>query len=193
MMMNGVGADGVVLNGAAERGHAAAASGAAAASAASAEAAEAERVQVERRKHVREKVLKAAKIIFGGGDSIFNCLVLDESPEGIFADLGAVVALPPEVTIQFSTGATFRAMRRWTSGTRVGFQFVGPQLVSHETARRMQMVADILHNHGMTAAMQTLRVAQFFDNIELRNTAEAAEAATKRLESVLAGGHMKPG
>ncbi len=191
--MSGVATDSVLPSGISDRGYAAAGAAAAGAAPAGAPAQDNERGYVERRKHVREKVLKAAKIIFGGGDSIFNCLVLDESPDGIFADLGAVVALPPEVTIQFSTGATFRAMRRWSSGTRVGFQFVGPQLVSHETARRMKLVADILQNHGMTAAMQTLRVAQYFDNIELRTTAEAAEAATKRLETVLAGGHVQHG
>jgi len=141
----------------------------------------------DRRAQYREKVLRAAKIVFGGGDSIYNCLVLDESPGGIFVDMGAVVALPPEVTIQFSSGAAFRAQRRWTTGSKVGFQFVGPQIISHETARRMQIVADILTNHGLPAAMQTLRVAQFFDNVELRRTAEAAEAAMRRLDAVLAG------
>jgi hypothetical protein len=142
---------------------------------------------VDRRKHVREKVLKAAKIIFGGGDSIYNCLVLDESPEGIFVDMGAIVALPPEVTIQFNSGAAFRAVRRWSTGSKIGFQFVGPQIINHETARRMQLVSDIMKNHGLPAAMQTLRVAQYFDNMELRRAAEAAEAATSRLDAVLAG------
>jgi hypothetical protein len=141
----------------------------------------------DRRKHARERVLKAAKIIFGGGDSVFNCLVLDESPEGIFVDLGAVVALPPEVTVQYGSGAAFRAQRRWSTGTKVGFQFVGAQIISHETARRMQLVAEIMQNHGLPAAMQTLRVAQFFDNTELRRAAESAEAAARRLDEVLAG------
>jgi hypothetical protein len=144
----------------------------------------------DRRRQPREKVLKAAKIVFGGGDSIFNCLILDESPEGIFVDMGAVLALPTEVIIQYSSGAAFRAVRRWATGSKVGFQFTGPQIIGHETARRMQMVADIMKNHGMAAAMQTLRVAQYFDNLELRRTAEAAEAALRRLDAVLAGGDL---
>lgn len=152
---------------------------------AAARAAEAD--AADRRRHAREKVLKAAKVVFGGGDSVLNCLVLDESPEGIFVDMGAVVSLPSEVTIQFSTGAAFRAVRRWTTGSKIGFQFAGPQIISHETARRMQIVADIMNNHGLPAAMQTLRVAQYFDNVELRRTAEAAEAAMRRLDAVLAG------
>ncbi len=146
----------------------------------------------ERRKHVREKVLKAAKIIFGGGDSVYNCLVLDESPDGIFVDLGGIVALPPEVTVQFSTGATFRAIRRWRTGSRVGFEFTGQQIVSHETSKRMNAVVEILHDHGLPAAMQTLRVAQFFDNIELRRVAEAAEAAHRRLEQMLGRDQANP-
>jgi hypothetical protein len=149
-----------------------------------------EKTSPERRQQPRERVLKAAKIVFGGGDSIFNCLILDESPEGIFVDMGAVLALPNEVVIQYASGAAFRAVRRWATGSKVGFQFVGPQIIGHETARRMQMVAEIMKNHGMTAAMQTLRVAQFFDNLELRRTAEAAEAALRRLDAVLAGGDL---
>jgi hypothetical protein len=140
-----------------------------------------------RRRHVREKVLKAAKIIFGGGDSVYNCLVLDESPDGVFVDVGGASVLPAEVTIQFNSGATFRAVRRWSTGTRIGFQFVGPQIISQETAGRMQAVAEILRNHGMGAAMQTLRVAQFFDNMELRRIAETAETEHRRLEAALAG------
>jgi hypothetical protein len=141
----------------------------------------------DRRRHVREKVLKAAKIIFGGGDSIFNCLVLDESPDGVFVDLGGAYTLPAEVTIQFSSGAAFRAVRRWSTGTRVGFEFVGKQIVDHETANRMQAVAEILRNHGIAAAMQTLRVAQYFDNLELRRVAETAEIEYRRLEAALGG------
>jgi hypothetical protein len=144
-----------------------------------------------RRRHAREKVLRAAKVIFGSGDSIYNCLVLDESQEGIFVDMGAVVSLPPEVTVQFSTGAAFRAARRWSTGSKVGFQFVGPQIITHEMAQRMQVVAEILQNHGMTAAMQTLRVAQFFDNAELRRAAEAADTAMKRLEMLLSGAALE--
>jgi len=145
----------------------------------------------DRRRHAREKVLRAAKVIFGGGDSIYNCLVLDESPEGVFVDMGAVVSLPPEVTVQFSTGATFRAARRWSTGSRIGFQFVGPQIITHEMAQRMKVVADILEHHGMAAAMQTLRVAQFFDNAELRRAAEAADAAVRRLELMLSGAALE--
>jgi hypothetical protein len=145
----------------------------------------------DRRKHVREKVLKGAKIIFGGGDSIYNCLVLDESPDGIFVDMGAVVALPAEVMVQFSSGAMFRAVRRWSTGSRIGFQFVGAQIVSHEMAKRLNLVADILQDHGLTAAMQTLRVAQFFDNVELRRAAEEAETAYRRLKTMLEEGGLR--
>ncbi len=51
----------------------------------------------------------------------------------------------------------------------------------------MQVVAEILQNHGMTAAMQTLRVAQYFDNLELRRVAETAEIEYRRLEAALGG------
>jgi len=145
----------------------------------------------DRRRETREKVLRAAKVIFGGGDSIYNCLVLDESKEGVFVDMGAVVSLPPEVTVQFGTGAAFRAARRWSTGSKIGFQFVGPQIITHEMAQRMKVVSEILQNHGMAAAMQTLRVAQFFDNAELRRAADAADTAVKRLEMILSGAALE--
>jgi hypothetical protein len=139
----------------------------------------------ERRTQIRTKVLKAAKIILNDGHTVFNCLVLDESPEGVFVDLGALVPMPNEVIIRFSSGATFRAVRRWNSGTKFGFQFNGPQIISHETAQRLQTIHEVLVNHGVAAAFEMLRIANFFDNSDLHRIAEAAMAAQWALESAL--------
>jgi hypothetical protein len=142
---------------------------------------------MERRKHPRVRVLKAAKIILNDGNVVYDCLVMDESPEGVFVDMGALVALPPEVTIRFASGATFSAVRRWNSGTKFGFEYSGKQIISHETARRMQAVSQILTNHGLPAAVNVLRLAQYFDNPELRRLATEAAAAHVKFESALRG------
>lgn len=139
----------------------------------------------ERRKQLRVKVLKGAKIIGDTGRTIFDCLVLDESSGGALVEMGALVPLPSEVTIQFSSGAKYRAEPRWTAGTKYGLRFVGPQIVSQETSNRLKSVGEILSNQGLPAAMETLRLLRFFDNSELRRIAEDAEAAHTRLDSVL--------
>jgi len=141
----------------------------------------------DRRKHHRDKVLKSAKIIVNHGQTVFDCLVLDESPAGVFIDLGALVALPPEVTIQFASGATFQAERRWNAGTRFGFEFHGPQVISRETAKRLEVIGQILNSQGLPAAVELLRLAQFFDNPQLRRIAEDAATAHARLQGALHG------
>jgi len=141
----------------------------------------------DRRKHPRARVLKAAKVITQGGNSVFNCLVLDESKEGVFVDLGGMMQIPDEVTIQFASGATLPAIRRWSAGTKCGFEFSGPQIISHETAHRMNTIADILDAHGIQAAFETLRKSDFFDNEDLRQAAESAYFAHAKLEATLRG------
>jgi len=140
-----------------------------------------------RRKHPRDRVLKAAKVITPGGHSVFNCLVLDESSEGVFVDFGGLMTIPDEVTIQFASGAAFPAVRRWSAGGKCGFEFSGPQIISHETANSMHVIAEILNRHGMQAAFEALRKANFFDNSELRKFAESAHAAHVKLEAALRG------
>jgi hypothetical protein len=149
-----------------------------------------QRAMIERRRSVRVPVLKGAKIIFSGGHSMYNCLVMDESAEGAFVDMGQVAPIPDEVILQFTSGATFRAQRRWSKGTKIGFEFIGGQIISQETASRLVVIRDILKNHGLPAVMKTLRSANFFDNVELRKTAEEAEAAQNRLDAALAGDKM---
>ena len=141
----------------------------------------------DRRKHPRNRVLKAAKVITPGGNSVFNCLVLDESEEGVFVDLGGVIPIPDNVTIQFASGAAFPAIRRWSAGAKCGFEFSGPQIISHDTAKRMNTIAEILNDHGIQAAFETLRKSDFFDNDELRKIAESAHLAHIKLEAALRG------
>jgi hypothetical protein len=141
----------------------------------------------DRRKARRNPVIKSAKIIFGSSGAVHDCLVLDESTGGVMADLGTMIKVPDEVTIQFAGGASFLARRQWSNGTKIGLHFTGTQIISHETALRMKKVADILRAHGLMAAIGTLRAARFFDNTELRRAAEDVEAANARFEAALDG------
>jgi hypothetical protein len=141
----------------------------------------------DRRRARRNPVIKAAKLIFNAAGSVHNCLVLDESSSGVLVDLGVMIAVPDDVTIQFGNGASFLARRRWTSGTKSGLNFAGAQIVTDEVALRMKRIADILRAQGLEAAIATLRAARFFDNIELRRSAEEVEAANARFEAALTG------
>ena len=144
--------------------------------------------QDERRRDRRKPVIKSAKIIFNELGSVLNCYVLDESSGGVQVDLGAIVDLPDDLTIQFGTGATYLARRCWTAGTKVGLEFTSGQLVNEETSTRMRKIAELLHAQGLAAAVRTLRTARFFDHEELRRAATEAEAAMARFVAMLQGG-----
>ncbi len=143
----------------------------------------------ERRNGSRVPVIKSAQLSLGpGGEKgVLDCLVLDESPGGVLVDVGTLIALPPQVTVRMSSGATYHARSCWVKGTKVGLEFVGGQVIAGETALRMMKIADILHNQGVGVAVGTLRVARFFDHLELRHAAEEAEASVLRLEALLTG------
>jgi hypothetical protein len=143
----------------------------------------------DRRDTSRKPVIKSAKIIVGASvsQSVFDCLVLDESQHGVLVDLGMVVNLPDEVTVQMGNGATYPARRRWSVGTKAGLEFSGAQIISSETAFRMLKVSDLLHAQGTQAAVAALRAARFFDMPALRAAAEEAEATYARLDMMLTG------
>lgn len=143
----------------------------------------------ERRNTSRVPVIKSAKIITGGeiNQGVLNCLVLDQSATGVLVDLGAVFALPEEMTLHMTGGATYKARRCWAVGTKAGLAFQGPQLLSTETAELMAQLGRLLQMQGLPSVMAALRAKRFFENEEVRSAAEAAEAAYLRLEAVLNG------
>jgi len=144
-----------------------------------------EQAAQERRLAARVPVIRSAKLICGPSEGVFDCLVLDQSASGVLIDLGAMVALPAELTIQFSGGAAFLAHLAWSAGTKAGLHLVGSQLLSEQAAQRMKNAADLLDMQGLPAVVSTLRSARFLDHLELRRLAEEAEAAYIRFETFL--------
>jgi hypothetical protein len=144
-----------------------------------------EQDSLERRIAARVPVIRSAKLICGPAEGIFDCLVLDQSASGVLIDLGAMVALPDELTIQFSGGAAFLAHRAWAAGTKAGLHLVGAQLLTEQAAQRMKNAADLLEMQALPAVVSTLRAARFLDHLELRRLAEEAEAAYLRFETFL--------
>jgi hypothetical protein len=140
----------------------------------------------QRRRWPRTHVIKSAKLLFDT-HRLLDCLVLNESAGGVMVDLGTMVTLPYDMTIQFSNGASFPAQRRWAEGTKAGLAFTGSQIIREDSAQRMRNMAEILQSQGLAATIETLRMARFFDNSALRQAAEEAEAAQSRFKSILLG------
>lgn len=143
----------------------------------------------ERRHAVRVPVIKSARIVSAGdgGQSVYNCLVLDESAAGVLVDLGAMFPLPEEMVLHMTGGASYKARRCWAVGTKAGLAFTGPQMLSAETVEKMNQLGGMLLAQGLPATLAALRAQGFFASEELRRAAEAAEVAYGRLESVLMG------
>ncbi len=141
----------------------------------------------DRRDAPRNKVIKSAKLVFGLSNSVYDCLVLDESSSGALIDLGTMIKLPERLTIQFSSGACYPAELRWAAGTKAGLRFTGGQIITEDVAQRMRRIADVMQAQGLPAAMQVMRSARFLDNLELRRAAEETEATYLRLQLILGG------
>lgn len=141
----------------------------------------------ERRNATRIPVIKSAKLVVGDGYSqgIYNCLVLDESTGGVLVDLGAVFSLPDEVVIHMMSGGARRARRRWAAGSKVGLEFIGDQIISVETMQEMLTIAKLIRSQGLPAGLAAMRAQLFFGQDELKQAAEAAEAAYFKLEAML--------
>lgn len=143
----------------------------------------------ERRNAMRVPVIKSAKIITGGdiNQSVYNCLVLDESHSGVLVDLGGIFTLPEEMSLHMTGGASYKARRCWAVGTKAGLAFIGPQVLSAEAVEAMAQLGRVVQAQGLPVTMAALRAQRFFDSDELRRAAESAEAAYHRLEAVLLG------
>jgi hypothetical protein len=143
---------------------------------------------LERRLAGRQPVIRSAsvRVAHGAGQASYECLVLDESPTGVLVDFGAVIAIPEEVSINFVTGGSYLARRRWAMGTKVGLEFMGEQLRSRDIADRMRTLLNLLEAQGLPATVRTLRAARYYDQAALRTAAEEAEVAYLRFAALLA-------
>ncbi|HQT37902.1 MAG TPA: hypothetical protein PK231_00660 [Acidocella sp.] len=142
-------------------------------------------MQPNNRRIKRQRVVKMGKIIFGASDITVDCLICDETSAGVLVETETPVPVPDEVKIKLTNGGTFRAVRRWVLGNKIGFEFIGNRINDTVTSESMRAIYDILQTQGITQALVSLRRSRFFDDDELRRTAEDAETATIRLEKML--------
>jgi hypothetical protein len=136
-----------------------------------------------KRDAAREAVLKGAQIRFH--DSVADCVVLNISTKGARVRTASVMPLPEQVTLRLRGGATISALCRWTQGTVIGLEFVGALSFAEERAIRAREILEVLRGDGLHSAIEHLRTENFFDDPELAQASENAEAAHQRLEAVL--------
>ena len=80
--------------------------------------------QVERRAEDRTRVLSSAKLLFGGySKTVFDCVILDRSRNGLRVQTGSTHVLPNELIVEFSNGSRRNARLIWATCAEAGLQF----------------------------------------------------------------------
>ncbi len=145
---------------------------------------------MERRSAARMPVIKSAKLLLGEGygQGVINCLVLDEAANGVLVDLGTMFVLPEEMVLQMASGLSRRVCRRWSAGSKFGLEFIGGPLVSKEAGAQMASLGRSLWTQAIPLVIADLRAQRFFGHEELRQAAEEAEMAYRKLENTLVRG-----
>lgn len=131
----------------------------------------------------RHAMLKTAKLIFSG--SVVDCLVMDMSEEGFRVQLGGIMPIPEEVTIQFAGGASFRAIQRWIRGEEIGFAIAGAAQLGAVSRGQAWDVYEAIRGRGLDIPLTRLRELRYFDDPALTSVADAAHAAVAKLEAAL--------
>ncbi len=150
--------------------------------------------RIERRKIPRKQVRTKAKLIIDSDGTVLNCVVLNLTEEGamVDVDIDSGISMATVAALQLETGGTFLAKPKWAAEAKIGLNFVGGQIISGETARRMRAAADVLDDRGIMAAIETIRLADNFNVKELRHLGNEAEASIIRLRAFLVGEPIKP-
>lgn len=78
----------------------------------------------ERRRFARTKMSKAAKIVFGGCETLIDCVVCDLSIGGAGIKVANAAEIPDEFELTFDAARTLRACRiAWRSESKIGVAF----------------------------------------------------------------------
>jgi hypothetical protein len=138
----------------------------------------------DKRLALRQTVFKSAKIVFG--QAVVDCLVVDVSEAGVRVRTAAIMPVPERVTLEFSGGAVFSAVRRWARGMELGFLLEGSASLPAASAHLAGRILAMLRAASVEQPMQLLRSTRCFDDLALQAAAEQAEAALQQLDAALA-------
>jgi len=77
----------------------------------------------EQRENARAHVLRRARIVFGGGYSAIDCVVLDTSPQGARLRVGSWLGLPDSFELRMANGTVHQAQVRFRRIGEIGVEF----------------------------------------------------------------------
>lgn len=138
----------------------------------------------ERRRSARQTVLKRANLV--AAEQVYDCVVLDSSALGARVSTGSFVPLPDQVELRFPSGASLRAVIRWSRGAEVGLEFASEGAALRAQAAELAWSAyEHLRDGRLDRALRILRMENFFDDPVLRAAGIEAEEAYGRLEAAL--------
>ncbi len=137
----------------------------------------------DKRLALRQTVFKSAKIVFGR--AVVDCLVVNVSEAGVRVRTAAIMTIPERVTMEFSGGAVFSAVRRWARGLEIGFALEGTPSLPAASAHLAERIHAMLRAASIEEPIRLLRDNRCFDDLALQAATEQAEAALRRLEAAL--------
>lgn len=140
-------------------------------------------IQGNKRLVTRQPVLRAAKILFG--NAVLDCIVQDISASGARINVGAVVALPDEITIELNSGGMWLAAVRWQLGDHTGLQFKRFAGLHGAAAAEASHMYGRLRNSSVHYVLSELDTARHFGHPELTDTSLRLKHVLEELEEGL--------
>ncbi len=140
-------------------------------------------IEQNRRVAKRETVMRGAKMVFG--NSIIDCVVQNISTHGAKVRTASVVPIPDRINLHLRDGPSYAALRVWTRGEQIGFQFMERSLSTEACRLAAGSIHRTLRTQSLDETMQRLRAADFFGDSELSELGAQAEAGLARLEMAL--------
>lgn len=138
---------------------------------------------LDRRRVPREAILQGAEIMIG--DEVQACRLLDLNACGARLELSGAQGLPERFALRLPGGPQVMCARRWSSGLRLGVEFV-PGVVSGghrlERARALLRTMDAMQAEQLFAA---LRRDALFDDPAIAEAARALKSALDQLDGAL--------
>jgi hypothetical protein len=78
---------------------------------------------LEQRKHVRFLTVKSGRLLWHGGHSELDCVILNMSDTGASVRVSNAVEIPDEVYLTIESGHTVRCRVAWRTRYRLGLSF----------------------------------------------------------------------
>ncbi len=93
--------------------------------------------------------------------------------------------VPEEVTVQFAAGSSFKAIRRWSRGLEIGFEFAGAAHLGAASRVAAWEIYEELRSAPLEGTLSRLHTLNHFGDPALRTLVQATQAAIDQLEKAV--------